>query len=125
MKKKETSFSLLFRHWIKAKPFIHSCTFELKHTRGKDYFNFSEFTEEQENWAYAITNGNILMRNQGGSGEPDYTYHVKQPTYIAIRYPEGFVVILVSSFVRERDNGGEKSLSWSRAKRIAMYTVKM
>lgn len=125
MKQHESTFAKLFRHWLKAKPFPYSCTFELKDTRRKEYFPFSEFAEAQEMYADAITYGKgVLLRNQGGSGEPDYTYHYKEPAYIAIRYPEGFEVIKVENFVAEREKSKEKSLSYSKAREISTYSVR-
>lgn len=119
MKKHETKFSLLFRHWLRAHPITHSCTFELKDTRGKDSFPFKEYKEEQELWANAITYGKgVLIRNQGGSGEPDYNYHYQDPAYIVIKYPAGFVLIHVEDFVAERERSERKSLTWDRAQEL-------
>lgn len=125
MKQHESTFSRLFRHWIKHVKFPYSCVFELKDTRGKEYLPFSECAEAQEQYATAITKGNgVLMRNQGGSGEPDYTYHYKEPSFIAIRFPEGFEVIKVENFIKERDSSKEKSLSYSKAREISTYSVR-
>ena len=123
MKKKEAKFSIKFRHWLKAniERTRISCTFEIKDTRGAKSLRFSELKEEQINWALAIkSKKGVLMRQQGGGGEPDYTYHYNQPAFVVINYPDGFVIIDIEVFVLERDRSKRKSLTWDRACAIAV-----
>lgn len=124
--KPESDFSKPFRHWIMANPPKIDCTFELKHTRGKEYLPFSELDESQENYAISISTSpkGVLIRNQGGNGEPDYTYHYKQPAFIVIKYPKGFEVIEIQNFIAERERSGKrKSLTYERAQAISTFSV--
>lgn len=120
-KNQEAKFAIKFRHWLRANPVRISCTFEIKDTRGRKSLPFDELKEEQIDWAMAIkSNRGVLMRNQGGHGEPDYTYHYNQPSFVVINYPDlGFVVIEIETFVMERDRSKKKSLTWERALAIA------
>ena len=123
--KKEATFSIRFRHWLRSRPMIESCVFEMKSTRGKDYFPYAEFKEEQEAWALAIMSKvGTLMRNVGGHGEPDYTYHYNEPAFIVIDYPGGFEIIKMKDFLAERDGSKEKSLSYADAKKISTYSIR-
>jgi len=123
MIKKEAKFAILFRHWLKANPIRISCTLEIKDTRGRKSLPFCELKEDQINWGMAIkSKKGVLMRNQGGHGEPDYTYHFNEPAFVVINYTGlGFVIIDIETFVMERDrNTKVKSLTWQRACDIAI-----
>lgn len=124
MIKKESKFSLKFRHWLRANPIEFSCTFEIKDTRGADSFPFKEFKEAQGDWGMAIrSKRGTLMRQVGGQGEPDYTYHYNEPSFIVINYPLGFVLINVQTFIFEKERSKRKSLTWSQALSIATIEV--
>lgn len=119
---KEAKFAIKFRHWLRANPVNISCTFEIKDTRGRKSLPFSELKEEQINWGLAVkSKKGVLMRNQGGHGEPDYTYHYNQPAFVVINFTgKGFAVIEIETFCLERDrNKKAKSLTWERACAIA------
>jgi len=117
MKKREAKFSIRFRHWLRANPLPLSCTFEMKDTRGRNSLPFSDLKEEQIDWGMAISGKKgILMRNQGGHGEPDYTYHYNQPAFVVIHFTgKGFVMIEIPIFKLEKENSTKKSLTWGRA----------
>lgn len=122
MKKRESKFALRFRHWLKAQKLDFSATFELKDCSDKKSFAFSELKEEQELWALAISEGKgVLMRQMGGNGEPDYTYHYKDPAFVVINFKEGFCVITVQRLIQERDTSTRKSLTYERAKAICKF----
>jgi len=122
LNKRESKFSLRFRHWLKAKKLDFSATFELKDCSDKKSFAFSELAEAQENWALAISEGmGVLMRQMGGNGEPDYTYHYKDPAYIVINFAEGFCVITIQNLLQEKATSKRKSLTYDRAKQIAHF----
>lgn len=120
MIKREAKFAIKFRHWLRANPFKMSCTFEIKDTRGRKSLPFSELKEPQIHWGNSISSKRgVLMRNQGGGGEPDYTYHYNQPSFVVIHYKEGFAIIEIKIFVIEKESSKAKSLTWERAKKIA------
>ena len=123
MIKRESKFALRFRHWLKAQKLDFSATFELKDCSDKKSFAFAEFKEAQENWALAISEGKgVLMRQMGGNGEPDYTYHYKDPAFIVINFIEGFTIISIQNLIRERDTCTRKSLTYERAKAICSFS---
>ena len=94
----------------------------MKDTRGRKSFPFKELKEEQIDWGMAVkSKKGVLMRQVGGSGEPDYTYHYNQMSFVVINFPDGFVIIDIETFVMERDrNRTVKSLTWKRACDIAI-----
>jgi len=124
MKKREANFGLRFRHWIRANPLPYSCTFELKDCSHKKSFPFEEWKEAQRDWAMAIAGkGGMLMRQPGGSGHPDYTYHYNQPAFTVINFKEGFSIIDAKILLLEIKNSKKKSITFNRAKEIAYITI--
>lgn len=126
MIKKETSSSILFRHWLRANP-QYTCSHEMKDTRGKNYLAFSEVKQDQIDYAEAIESDHgvwiRVVAIQGG--EPDYIYMRNQPAYVVIKYPKAFYVIRVKDFVKERDSSSRRSLTEERAKEIATTVVSL
>lgn len=125
MKSQEADFSIILRHYLKANPLPISCPIECKDTRGKDSLSFSEVKEEQCNNGMASKSdkGNLIRVSVGTVGAPDYCWYINGPSYLAIKYPLGFVLIDIETFVLERDKNTKKSLSWDRAKEISIRTI--
>ncbi len=122
MKNKESQFGAVLRHWLRANP-QESCTIEIKQTE-TDSIPFSSVKQHQLNYSMAITSDNgVLIRVQGGNGEPDYVYLRKLKAYIGIKYPAGFVLIDNIVFMKEKELSKRKSLTWDRAKKIADIIV--
>lgn len=125
LKKREARFSLRFREWIMSHPQF-SGSYEIKDSRGKDYINFSEITDEQLNYGRAITGDEgVLIRVQGLAGEPDYVYLRNADAYVVVKYPNFFVIIKIDMLVREKVMSSKKSLTASRAKEIAHTIVNL
>lgn len=127
MIKRESKFSVLFRHWILANPIKHSCTFEMKQTV-RDRISFSALEMRQWEYSNAIKHGKkgVLMRNVGGRGEPDYNYYYQAPAYVVVKYPGFFVVIDIDKWIQEASESQEKgimSLASKRAREIADWVV--
>ena len=121
LKRKEAKSSVLFRRLM---PKLESCILEMKDTRGKDYLNFNEVTDDQIAHALmAESDKGILIRNTGGSGEPDYTYHRNHPAYIVIRFPHCFTLIRIHHFLSEKAESKRKSLTSERAREISTVVV--
>lgn len=124
MKKKEAQFGLVIRSWIKANAkLMRTCSIELKDTRGEKTFKLREFKEAQENYADAITNSSkgVLIRAEGVEGLPDYIYIKEEPSFVAIRFPEGFVFIGAGTLGLEKSRA--KTLNWKRAGELAHTVV--
>lgn len=124
MQKREAKFGIRFRHWIKANPLPYSATFELKDCSHKTSFPFTELKEHQQNWARAIASDRgVLMRQLGGNGEPDYTYHITQPAFIVINFKDGFEVINYATLELHIQKSKRKSLTHAKAKLISTFSV--
>jgi len=124
MKKREAQFGMVVRSWIKANAsLMRTSGIELKDTRGATTFKLSEFKEAQENFAEAITNSpkGVLIRTEGVEGLPDYIYIKEEPSFVVIRFPEGFVFIGAGTLSLEKTRA--KSLNWKRAQELAHTVV--
>ena len=122
--KQEGTFAVKgFRTWWEQNPMPGE--FELKDTRGKDYIAFSEFSEDQEIVAHAATGkkGILVRRTVGTVGGADYSGLVNSLYWIVIKFPRGFVVLSINTFLLERSRSKRKSLLWSRAQEISTVTV--
>lgn len=120
MKNKEANFGVLLRHYLKANPLPVSCPLEIKDTRGKDYFLFSELKEEQINNALASKSdlGNLIRISSGTIGGPDYVYYRNSPAYVVIKYPDFFCFIDIHILIHEKLMSKRKSLTKERALEI-------
>lgn len=127
MLKKEADFSILLRSYLRAHPLPVSCPLEVKDTRGKPSFNYNELKEEQINNALASKSdkGNLIRVSTGTIGAPDYCYYRNSPAYVVIKYPSGFVIVDIETFILERDTSRRKSLTWERAQEISIRTIKL
>ncbi len=125
LRRKEAKSSVSFRHLLAGLD-LKSCNLEMKDTLGKTSLPFRAVTDEQI--AYALqseSDKGILIRNTGGSGEPDYHYCRNMPSYICIRYPTAFYLIRVSEFIKEKCVSRRKSLTAERAAEIAELKIKL
>lgn len=101
--KKEAVFGIFFRNWLKDNPLPYPASFELKHTRDKDYFYLAELQK----------NTNDLVRiTMGSKNAPDYIYTKNLPAFIVIKYPHNFYIIPAEKLY----NLKTKSLKESEAK---------
>jgi hypothetical protein len=121
IKAREADFGIVFRTWFENNPFL-GVSFELKHSRGKDYLNFSEVKDEQIMYALRVSTVGVLTRVQGLNGEADYVF-VKGPAYIVIKYPRCFCIISIEAFIKEKKESVRKSLTWERACKISFVCV--
>lgn len=121
MRKHEADFGLRFRHWLMTNPIKLACWFEIKDTRGKASFPLKEWKEEQRNFAEALrysTKG-VLVRTDGTTGLPDYKHAYQEPTFVVIKYNDGFVLIEAETLKLQKGT----SLTWEKAKDIAWKIV--
>ena len=120
-KKQEADFGVFLRHWIDKNPQFKTCAIEIKHSRGKNRFNFSELKTEQIAYGLKIeSNDGILIRIKGFHGEPDYIFMRNEPAFICIKYPKGFCIIDIKDWVKEKQNS--KSLTYERALELSPFT---
>ena len=127
MQKREAKSSIVLRHWLMANPLKFSCTFEMKDSGNGFSIPFSCVQDNQLAFSTAIVDSpkGVLIRNQGGNGEPDYTYHYQQPAWIAIKFPNSIEIIAIAGFLMEKKKSIRKSLTSTRAKEISTYSISL
>ena len=93
----------------------------MKDTRGNKRFNLKEWIEEQRDFAESLkySKKGVLVRTQGTTGLPDYKYAYKEPTFVVINFPEGFVIIEAETLALQT----VKSMDFIGASKMAHHTV--
>lgn len=120
-KQKEADFGIELRRWIESQDSMDICSLEIKHTRGKPYFSFSELKSKQIAYATKIrSKEGVLIRVQGMNGEPDYIYMKQSLALVVIRFPKKFYVIHVHDLVDVMNRSKRKSLTEKEAKEISI-----
>lgn len=124
IKRRESKFSTLFRHYIRANPPKVTTHYELKQTTSNS-LAFDNVESHQLDYCEAIESSakGVLMRNQGGNGEPDYSFLHNDPVFIVIRYPKLFCAIPLYRFLVEKESRGRKSLTSERARELSTWSV--
>jgi hypothetical protein len=126
MNKKEQSFTTKFNTWAKhhLQP---PAMIEIKHTHGKDYLSFKAVKSHQRAWLKAGIGPDskpYKISDQGAGHKPcDTVLFGLMDSWVAIKYPNCFVVIDIEKFLDEEKRGKRKSLTKKRAKAIAEYVV--
>lgn len=127
MKKREADFGILFRHWLRANP-QHTCAYEIKQSGGGS-LPFTALEQHQEDYLVAIREGGkgVLIRVQGGGGEPDYVYLRGCRACVVVWYgrEREFHVIDIGAWVLEKRKSTRKSLTCARAREISAVSVKL
>jgi penicillin-binding protein-related factor A (putative recombinase) len=121
-KQPEASFGIKLRHWFRANhEDMPTQAIECKQT-STNTFLLSNIKEAQLNFALAIrSKKGVMIRIQGGNGEPDYIWLKNELSYIWIKYPAFFCGISPEAIVKEMKTS--KSLTAKRAKEIASVVV--
>lgn len=123
-KSKEADFGIAFRKWWKLHPMRGE--FEIKDTRGRPSFAFSELSDDQIAVGLsAVKKTGILVRRTSGTvGGADYSGLVESPYWIVIKFPKFFAVIDIETFALEHKRSKRKSLTSERAEMIAFLVVR-
>lgn len=129
MKRNESKFGILFRHWILANgKNLMSSTYELKDSAGKDSIPFSCLEDHQIDFSMAIKWGDkgCLIRVEAGNiGAPDYVFFRNSPAYVVVKYPKQFSIIDIETWTEEKKRSKRKSLTQERAEAISWRTIKL
>lgn len=127
MRKAESQFQTVFNQWLRD-VYKRTGAWELKHTRGKSSFPFSEVKDHQIR-ALQVAHHNVLaykIPDDSMSYKPfDCISLAQEPARIVIRYPKFFCLIDVETFILEKSRSKKKSLSADRAKDISILIVDM
>jgi hypothetical protein len=125
MKKLEASFTVLFRHYLKAHPMDSAC-FELKQTT-TDSLAFSAVKEHQINALLAAKSKSGFLykiSDESRGVKPFDMFYMNQAyAYVVIKYPKFFCLIDVDDFVKENKESKRRSLTSKQAKEIAVKVV--
>lgn len=128
IKNDEAKFGIALRQWVeKNYERLESCTFELKDTRGKDSFPFSELKDIQRVNALRTESsmGNLVRISVGTPGASDYSYHRLAQAYIVIKYPKKFHMIRIGKLIEADRISDRRSLTEEGASEIADLSVKI
>ena len=124
-KRKESDLGTWFTKWFFTRPMPNG-DYELKDTRGKNYLNYNEITEDQINSALRTqsTKGNLIRIINGTPGSPDYKFTKNGQAFFVIRYPKSVEIITIENLLFERDRNKKiKSLTYLRAKAISTISI--
>ena len=121
-KKQEANFSLVFRDYITKNPIKYPCWFEIKDTRGAKNFNLREWKQEQRDFAESLkySKKGILVRTDGVRGLPDYKFAFHEPTFVVIKFNEGFSIIEAETLNMQKGS----TIDFESSKEISHITVK-
>ena len=120
MRKREAAFQTQFNLWLRDN-YKGSGVFELKQT-SKDYLSFDAVKEHQIAGLLAAKHGTLVHKisDETRGYKPFDSFILRNtPAYIVIKYPQGFVILDVDSFMNESSSSIRKSLTYSRALEIA------
>lgn len=125
-KKPEADFGIELKHWVEKNfQTMYTSSIETKHTHGKDYFLYSELSDDQIAFALRVSSDKgAWVRVQGLNGESDYIFLRNEPAYFVIKYPDCFCFITVGNLLFEKEKSKRKSLTSERACEIAWKVVK-
>lgn len=129
MKKHEATQHTKIEAWVRHFLKTHAaCKVELKHSRGKSTFPFSEVPQHQLDDLEAFNSGCPFVHKFDDSG------YRKKPvdiigvagghSFIAIRYIKHVYIISYDVFTFERRKSARKSISEERAKEISFDIIK-
>lgn len=124
--RREANFQSTFRHWLMANPMV-SGAFELKQTTTSS-LPFDDVQTHQLRALLAVkyAQAGLLYKapdDSIGTKPFDFLYLRKELAWIVIKYPSGFVIIDVDTFMLEKGRSKRKSLTWERAQDISFITV--
>ena len=122
-KLKEFDLYEKFKCWVFSRP-IPNGDYELKDSRGKNYINWKEITDEQLDSAQRTQSpkGNLTRIINGTPGAPDYIFRKNSQAFFVIRFPVSIEVITIENLMYEKSKG-KKSLTADRAKSISTMSL--
>ncbi len=123
MVRREAADTILWNHYCKQKKIYG--IFELKHCENRR-FNFSAFEPhqidslmacEEEGLVWKLSDADQRKKPADMISVPFY------PAYVVIRFPEGFVMIRITDFVKFMNQSSETFITYEDAKKIATKII--
>ncbi len=114
------------RHFLKTHKGVKV---ELKHTRGSDYFPFSELPAHQLDDLASFDDGAPFVHKFDDAGyrkKPcDFIGVAGGYSFVAIRYPKFVAILSFNVYRNEAESGTRKSLTSERAQKVAYNLIKI
>ena len=123
LKKREADWTTkVFRHWLEKNG--KTGVYEVKYAKG-DSLPFSAVLPHQIENLLAVRHKTFVYKviDMGEKNPFDIFCLTEQPSFIVIRYPKGFVLISIDTFVLESQRSKRCSLTFARACDIAFKVV--
>lgn len=124
MNKQEAKISPKIAKWY-LKACFRSGPFEIKHTRGKNVFNFKEISDHQLHYLESATtpHGFVYKLVDANMGHLpfDYMMYRNSPAYVVIVYPDIVCAIHILDIIKIKEKN--PSISKERAVKKAHFTV--
>lgn len=125
LKKKEANWTTShFKPWCEN-VYKKTFSFEVKHTKGKDYLNFNEVQPHQIERLLTTRHGTFYFKipDMGDKNPLDGVCLTEQPAYVVIKYERFFCLIGIDTFLLEKERSKRRSLTAERACSIATIVV--
>ena len=123
LNKKEANWTTNFlKNWVLVHSNLPSGPIEVKQTT-KDYLSFSSVSEAQRRDLLACTTPKghwWKVADMGRKNDFDVVFYRNSPAWIIIKYPKGFVVIGIVTYIMEMNRSERKSLTWERAVEVSV-----
>lgn len=116
LKKREANWTTtVFRKWCEEK-YRKPAVFEIKYAKGNS-LPFSDVEPHQIANLLAVRHGTFVYKiaDMGQRNPFDMFCMTEMPAFIVIKYPKGFVLIAVDTFLLESKKSKRRSLTWERA----------
>lgn len=125
IQRREASFTLYFRHWLKANP-MPSSAFELKQSVTES-LSFDAVKQHQLDFLLACTKSHGFLYkipdDSRGIKPFDMVNLTLAYAWVVIRYPHNFHIISIETFLLEKSRSKRKSLTSMRAREISTYSI--
>lgn len=123
LRKKEASWTTTFlKNWVLEETTLPSGPIEVKNTN-LDYISFDAVSPQQRADLLACTTPRghwWKVADMGRKNDFDVVFYRNSPAYVIINFPKGFIVTTIGNYIQEMENSKRKSLTWDRAKAIAI-----
>lgn len=121
--KREANWTTKFlKNWVLNHSTLPSGPIEVKQTI-KDNIPFNAVSEQQRADLLACTTPKghwWKVADMGRKNDFDVVFYRNSPAWIIIKYPKGFVVIGIITYIAEMERSKRKSLTWDRAQEISV-----
>jgi len=123
LNKKEANWTTTFlKKWVLEETTLPSGPIEVKNTN-LDYISFDAVSPQQRADLLACTTPRghwWKVADMGRKNDFDVVFYRNSPAYVIINFPKGFIVTTIGNYIQEMENSKRKSLTWERAKSIAI-----